>query len=148
MASEDSVENLLLRNSPVLTITIDSVGKLDELDEAFASPVVTSIHKVNGRREDLVINHTRRKAHVVPEEGNNRVLEDPTIRDLQHQHALVPRFGKDRAGAELLRSHLQEFPSVPVLIQKELRLDETAERSAGVPLERHTHAALAFNKAG
>jgi hypothetical protein len=134
MASEDSVENLLLRNPPVLTVAINGVGKFDEFDEALASPVMALIHKADSSREDLIVDYARGKAHVVPEERNNRVPEDSTIRDLQDQHALIPWFGKDRAGTELLRSHFQELSSVPVLIEKELRLDETAERSGRMTL--------------
>ena len=68
--------------------------------------------------------------------------------DLQHKHGLIPWFGIDRACAELLRSHFQETSSVPVLIQKEFRLDEVAERRRGMTLERNTHAAFTFNEAG
>jgi hypothetical protein len=132
MASEDSVENLSLRDATVLAVAIDGVGQPNEFNDAFESPVPTLVHKVDGGREDLVVDYTRRKAHVVPED----------------KHVLVPTFGKDRAGPELLRSHLQEAPSIPVLIEKELRLDEVAERSRRMPLERHAHAALSFNEAG
>ena len=41
-------------------------------------------------REDLVVDYARRKAHVVLEERDDRVPQDPPIRDLQHEHALIP----------------------------------------------------------
>jgi hypothetical protein len=43
MASEDSVENLLLRDSSVLAITVDGVGKPDQLNDPFASPMPTLV---------------------------------------------------------------------------------------------------------
>ena len=134
MASEDSVENLMLWDPPILAISIDGVGKLDHFDESFASPMPTLGHKVDRHREDLIIRYTRRKAHVISEERNDCVPQDLPIRDLQYEHALVPWFGKDRTRSELLRSHLQETSSVPVLIQKELRLNEQTERSRPMPL--------------
>ena len=65
-----------------------------------------------------------------------------------HKDVLIPRFGKDGPGAELLRSQFQEPSSIPVLIQEKLRLNEVAERSSGMPLKRHAHAAFTFNEAG
>jgi hypothetical protein len=49
---------------------------------------------------------------------------------------------------ELLRSHLKKTPSVPVLIKKELRLDEVAESGGWMSLERNANAPFAFNEAG
>ena len=97
MASEDPVENLCLRDPPVLAVPIDGVGELDEFNDAFESPMSTLINKVDGGREDLVVHHTRRKAHVVPEEWNDSIPKDLPIPDSQHKHVLVPRFGKDGA---------------------------------------------------
>ena len=148
MASEDPVENLILRKPPVLAVPVDGVRKLDELNDAFETSVPTLIYKVDSGREDLVVHYTRRKTHVAAEKRHDNVPKDLPMRDLQDEHALVPRFGKDCARAELLRSHFQELSSVPVLIQKELRLDEVTERSTLMPLERHADAAFTFNEAG
>jgi hypothetical protein len=148
MASEDSVEDLTLRDSPILAVSIDGVSKRDELNDAFATLMPPLADQVDGGGEDLVVRYARRKAHVAPEERNNYVPQDLSIRDLQDEHILVPGFREDRARSELLRSHFEESPSVPVLIQKELRLDEVAERSRAVPLQRHTYAAFSFNEAG
>jgi hypothetical protein len=148
MASEDSVENLFLRDSPVLAVAIDGVGKVDELYEPFDGPLPPLIHKVDHGREDLVVRYTRRKAHVALEERDDDVTQDTPIRNPQNEHALISRFGKDAARSELLRSHFEEPPSLPVLVQKELRFDEVAKCSSWVTLERHADAAFAFNEAG
>ena len=148
MASEDSVENVTLWNPSVLAVSIDGVGKVDEFDYAFETAMPPLTNKVDSGREDLVVDYARREAHVVLEEWDNSVPQDLAIRDLENQHIFVPAFGKDRAGAKLLRSQFQELSSVPVLIQKEHRLDEVAERSSRMSLQRHTNAAFSFNEAG
>jgi hypothetical protein len=148
MASEDSVENFILWGPPALAISVDGIGKLDELHDPFESPVVSLAHQVDRGREDLVVGYARRMAHVASEERNHSVPKDLTVPELQDQHLLVPGLGKDGARPELLRSQLQETSSIPVLIQKELRLNEVAESSRRMPFERHTHAAFSFNEAG
>jgi hypothetical protein len=148
MASEDSVENVLRRDSSVLAVPIDGVGKPNQSGDPLERLVLASIDQLNSTREDLVVGHTRRKAHIPPKERNDGVSQDPSIRDLQDEHIFVPRFGEDAARPELCRSHLKKTPSVPVLIQEELRLDEVAESRAWMSLERDADAAFAFNEAG
>ena len=94
MASEDSVENLTLSDSPMLAVTVDPVGKLDDLYEPFQSAVPSLGHKVDSAREDLVIGYARGEAHVAAEEWNHRVLKDLAVANLQHEYRLVPWFGK------------------------------------------------------
>ena len=132
----------------MLAISVDGVGKVDELNESFDGPMPSLGYKVDSSSEDLVVDHSRGIAHVVVEERHDNVPQDLPIRDLQHQHRLIPGFREDRARAELLRSHLEEPSSIPVLIQKELRLDEVAEGGSWMSLHRDTHAAFSFNEAG
>ena len=148
MASEDSVENLTLRDAPVPAVPVDGVGKSHQLHNSFTRPMPALTNKVDSGSEDLVVDYTRRKAHVVAEERNDRIPQDLPIRDLQHEHGLIPWFGKDRARSELLRSQFQEASSVPVLVEKELRLDEVAEGRRRVSLHRDAYAAFSFNEAG
>ena len=77
MASEDSAENHFLRNSSILAVSVDRVGKLDELDDAFECPLPTLVNHVDGGREDLVVVYTRREAHVAAEEER---IRDPAER--------------------------------------------------------------------
>jgi hypothetical protein len=148
MASEDSVENLCLRDPSVLAVAIDGVGESDELYEPLTRAMKTLAYKVHHVRKDLVVHYARRKAHVVPEERNHSVPEDLAVRDLQDQYGRISRFREDRARPKLLRSHFQESPPVPVLIQEELRLDEVAEGGGPMSLQRHANAAFSFNEAG
>jgi hypothetical protein len=148
MASEDSVENLTLSDSPMLAVPVDGVSKANELDDAFATPMPALADQVDNGREDLIVGYTRGEAHVATEERTHHVPQDLAIADLQDEHILVPGFGKDRARSELLLSHFQKASSIPVLIQKELRLDEVAECSRRMPLQRHANAAFSFNEAG
>ena len=97
MASEDSVENLILRDPPVLAIPIDGVGKSNELHESLASAVSALIHKPDDSREDLVVACTCGKPHVVTEERHNSVPKDLAIRDLEHKHIFIPRLREYRA---------------------------------------------------
>src|SRR5579864_2025231 len=140
MASEDSVEDVCFADAPVLAISVDGVGKPDEAYDAFERLVLAFANQFHSAREELVIGNTRRKAHVPAEEWNHRVPQDAPIRDLQDEHIFVSRLGKDRARPELLRSHFEETSSVPVLIQKELRLDEVAEACGRMSLKRDTDA--------
>src|SRR5258708_8596195 len=97
MASEDSVENLLLRYAPVLAIPVDGVGEPDEFHDAFESPLSTLIHKVDHGRKDLVVDYARRKTHVVTKEWNDSIPKDLAIPDSEHKHALIPRLGTNDA---------------------------------------------------
>jgi hypothetical protein len=123
MASEDSVEDYLLWIPSILAIPVDGVGKVNELHDSFDRAVPSLADQFDSARKDLVIGYTRRKAHIAAEERNHHGREDAAVSDLEHQHVWIPWLGKDRAGAKLLRSHLEKTSSVPVLIQKELRLD-------------------------
>lgn len=73
MASEDSVENHFLRNPSMLAVSVDGVGKPDELHNPFESPLSTLANQVDRGREDLVIHYACRKAHVAPEERDDHV---------------------------------------------------------------------------
>jgi hypothetical protein len=130
MASEDSVENLLLRNASVLAVPVDGVGKAHKPHDSFDTSLPAFTNKLDSGGEDLVVDSACGKPHVVPKKGYDHVPQDTPIRDLQHQHVLIPWFREDRARAELLCSQFKEASSIPVLIEKELRLDEVAERSS------------------
>jgi hypothetical protein len=148
MASEDSVENHFFRHSPMLAIPVDGVGKPDKLHDAFDGTLPALANQLDSLREDLIVHYTRGEAHVVTEERHDHLGENAPMGDLENQHVWIPGFREDRAGAELLRSHFEKTPSVPVLIQKELRLDEVAKGRGPVPFYGHAHASFAFNEAG
>ncbi len=148
MASEDSVEHLVMRYASMLAVPIEGVGELDDASQALRGSMPALSEQLDDDCEDLIVDHTRRIAHVSAEEGYDGVQKDTSIRDLENQHVLVPRLGKDRAGTKLLRSHFQEASSLPVLVKEKLRLDEVAKGRGGVPFDRHAHASFAFNEAG
>ena len=148
MASEDSVDNNLLRDPSMLAVAIDHVGKPHEPKKTFQRPMTSVVYGAHRCSEDLVIIYTRRKAHVPPEERHNHVVQDASIGDLQHEHVGIARLRKDASGAKLLRSHFQEASSVPVLIEKELRLDEVAEGGARMSFHRYADTPFALDEAG
>jgi hypothetical protein len=94
MASEDSVEDLTLRDSPMLTVPVDGVGKADELNEPLATSMPALANQVDNGGEDLVVRYARRKAHVTPEERNHHVPQDLTIRVFRTSTSSFPGFGK------------------------------------------------------
>ena len=72
MASEDSVENNFLGNPPVLAVSVDGVCKPNEFHDPFDRPLPLLANQLDSLGKDLVIDYTRREAHVAAEERHDR----------------------------------------------------------------------------
>jgi hypothetical protein len=148
MASEDSVEDVLLFGPPLLATRIHRIRNTDKPSEPLSTAVVPLFEHIHHGGKGFVVRYTRRKGHVATEERNHGVPQDAAMPDLEDQDRWVSRLGKDRSSSKYLRSHLEETSSIPVLINVKLRLNEVAEGRRPMALDAHTDAALTFNDTG
>ena len=146
MASEDSVENDLLRHASLLAAHVHRVRQPHDVRQSLRARVFSCFQEIDDPKKSRVVIAAGGHSHA-PRQERRDAGHDPLPRDdREHKDIRIARFRADPACVKVVLGQLEKLAPRAVLVDEELPLDVVAEGPSGVRLDGDMDTAFSFDE--